>query len=101
MKIKKGDLVLVISGKYRGKKGKVLRALPKENKVVVEGVNLVKKHLKPRSGREKGEIVTIFAPISVSNVKLLCPNCQKPTRIGFKFENGKKVRICKKCQSVI
>jgi len=101
MKIKKGDLVLVITGKYKGKKGKVLRVLPKEKKVVVENVNVVKKHQKPRGRRQKGEIITIFAPFDISNVKLLCPHCQKATRVGFKIKEQKKVRVCKKCKAEI
>ena len=97
MKIKKGDTVLVISGKYRGKKGKVLRVFPKENRVLVEGINLVKKHQKPKRTGEKGQIVESPSPIDVSNVKLICPKCKKATRVGYKFEGEKKYRICKKC----
>ena len=101
MKIKTGDTVLVISGKYKGKTGKVLRALPKEERVIVEGVNIVKKHLKPRTGQGKGQIIEKPAPIHVSNVKLICPHCKKPTRVGYTFEEKKgkrrKIRICKKC----
>lgn len=101
MKIKKGDLVLVISGKWKGKTGKVLRAFPKEKKVLVEGVNLVKKHLRRKREGEKGEIVEIPKPIFVSKVKLICPECKKPTRIGYLVEEGKKWRICKKCKKKI
>ncbi len=101
MKIKKGDTVLVISGKYKGKTGKVLRALPRENRIIVEGVNIVKKHTKPKKSGEKGKIVEKEAPIHVSNVKLVCGSCKKPTRVGYLFKDGKgerrKVRICKKC----
>jgi len=101
MKIKSGDTVLVISGKWRGKTGKVLRAFPKEHKVLVEGVNLVKKHQRPRRAREKGQIIEIPKPISVSKVKLICPSCKKATRVGYKIENGEKFRICKKCGAKI
>ena len=97
MKIHKGDTVIITTGKDRGKKGKRLESFPKDRKVSVEGVNLKKKHVKPKRAREKGQIVTIPAPLSVSNVKLLCSKCQKATRIGLKVEDGKKYRICKKC----
>ncbi len=102
MKIKKGDTVLIISGKYRGKKGKVLKAFPKERKILVEGINIVKKHQKPRRAGEKGQIVEMPAPIDVSNAKLICPKCGKATRVGYKIisniKNQKsKIRICKKC----
>lgn len=105
MKIKKGDTVLVISGKYRGKTGKVLKAFPKEMKVLVEGVNIVKKHQRPKRAREKGQIIEIPKPIPVSKVKLICPSCKKATRVGYKIlnEEGKKikVRVCKKCKKEI
>jgi large subunit ribosomal protein L24 len=101
MKIKKGDQVLIIKGKDRGKVGKVIKALPKENRVVIEGLNLVKKHIKPRREGEKGKIIEIPKPISVSNVKLICPHCSKATRIGYKFEGQEKYRYCKKCQKLI
>ncbi|MBZ9571852.1 50S ribosomal protein L24 [Patescibacteria group bacterium] len=84
MKIKKDDQVLVISGKDRGKKGKVLKAFPEEQKLLVEGVNLRKKHIKPRRTEEKGQIIELPAPIPVSNVKLICSKCGKATRIGYK-----------------
>ncbi|RLC38557.1 MAG: 50S ribosomal protein L24 [Candidatus Nealsonbacteria bacterium] len=114
MKIRKGDQVLIIKGKDRGKKGKVLRGFPKKNQVLVEGVNIKKKHRRPRREGEKGEIVEVPAPIDVSKVKLICPKCGKPTRVGYKVNlnlpEGKqassgagktqksKVRICKKCK---
>jgi len=97
MKIKKDDQVLIISGKYRGKKGKVLRVLPKKDKVVVEGVNLAKKHVRPKKSGEKGQVVKMPLPFHVSNVKLICPKCTKTARIGFKLSGDKKYRICKKC----
>ncbi len=97
MKIKKGDTVLVISGKWRGKVGKVLRAFPREFKVLVEGVNIVKKHQRPKRAGEKGQIVEISKPIPVSKVKLICPSCKKATKVGYKIEGEEKFRICKKC----
>ncbi|MCS7184130.1 MAG: 50S ribosomal protein L24 [Patescibacteria group bacterium] len=100
MKIKKGDTVLIIKGKDKGKSGKVIKALPKENKVIVEGLNLVKKHLRPKRRGERGQIVSIPHPLWVSKVKLICPKCKKPTRIGYQIENEKKLRKCKKCQSL-
>jgi len=101
MKIKKDDIVLIISGKDRGKKGKVLRAFPKERKILVEGVNIVKKHQRPRRSGEKGQIVQLPKPIDVSNVKLICSKCGKATRVGYKIISDKKFRICKKCQQEI
>jgi large subunit ribosomal protein L24 len=101
MKIKKGDQVLIIKGKDRGRVGKVIKALPKENRVVIEGLNLVKKHIKPRREGEKGKIIEIPRPIPVNNVKLICPHCSKATRIGYKFEGQEKYRYCKKCQKLI
>jgi len=98
MKIKKNDTVLIISGKDRGKKGKVLKAFPKENKVLVEGVNIVKKHQRPRRQGEKGQIIQLPKPIDVSNVKLICSKCGKATRVGYKIVGDRKFRICKKCQ---
>ncbi len=97
MKIKKGDLVLIISGKDRGRKGKILAVFPKERKVLVEGINLMKKHQRARRAGEKGQIVQLPKPIDVSNAKLICSKCGKVTRIGYKIVEGKKYRICKKC----
>lgn len=97
MKIKKGDTVLIISGKDRARKGKILKALPREQKVLVEGINLKKKHIRPKKEGEKGQIVQVPAPILVFNVKLICPKCQKATRVGYKIREDKKYRICKKC----
>lgn len=98
MKIKKGDTVLIISGKDKGKKGKALEVLSREGKILVEGVNLMKKHQKPKKTGEKGQIIQLPKPIDASNVKLICLKCGKPTRIGHKLTGGKKkYRICKKC----
>ncbi|MBU2579032.1 50S ribosomal protein L24 [Patescibacteria group bacterium] len=96
--IKKNDQVLVIKGKDRGKKGKVLRVLPKHSKVLVEGVNIKKKHRRPRKQGEKGQVIETIAPLSVSNLKLICSKCGKPVRTGCKvMAEKKKIRICKKC----
>ncbi|MBZ9569353.1 50S ribosomal protein L24 [Patescibacteria group bacterium] len=97
MKIHKGDTVLIISGKYRGKKSKVLKAFPKEQRFLIEGVNLRKKHIRSRKEGEKGQIVELPAPIYISNIKLICPKCKKATKVGYKIEGNKKDRICKKC----
>ena len=95
MKIKKGDEVVVIAGKYKGVKGAVLEARPTESRVVVEGVNRHKWHIKPTQN-EAGHIVDREAPIHVSNVALVDPKTKKPTRVGYKMEKGKKVRVAKK-----
>ena len=97
MKIRKGDQVLIISGKDRGKKGGVLQVFPKERRIVVEGVNIRKKHVKPKKSGEKGQIAQVLAPIDISNAKIVCPKCGKPARIGYKIIEKKKYRICKKC----
>lgn len=97
MRIKKGDTVLIISGKDRGRKGRVLKTFPKEGKVLVEGINLRKKHVRPKRTGEKGQIITLPAPINVSNLKLICSKCGKASRVGYKIIEKKKYRICKKC----
>jgi large subunit ribosomal protein L24 len=104
MRIMKGDTVSVLTGKDKGKTGKVAQAFPSLGKVVVEGVNLAKKHLKAR-GTTKGQTVEAFAPVNVSNVMLVCPKCSKPTRVGVsrlgEGASAKKVRQCKKCNAAI
>jgi large subunit ribosomal protein L24 len=97
MKIRKGDTVLIISGKDKGKKGKVLRVLVDEKRIVIEGANLIKKHQKPKKSGEKGQMVEMSAPMDSSNVKLICQKCSKVTRIGYKVVDNNKYRICKKC----
>src|SRR3989338_760821 len=97
MKIKKGDNVLVIAGKDRGRKGKVLQALPKEQRVVVEGMNMRKRHTKPSRQGQKGQIVEKQAAFAISNVKLICEKCGKAVRVGYRVEEENKYRICKKC----
>jgi large subunit ribosomal protein L24 len=101
MKIKKNDKVLVISGKYRGKKGKVVRIMPSQGKVVVEGVNLVKRHVKPKKSGEKGQIVEMPSPFDISNIKLICPACNKAVKIGYEIKGDDKKRICKKCRKEV
>lgn len=102
MKIRKNDTVIVICGKDRGKKGKVRRALPNEDRVIVEGLNMIKRHSRARRAVRQAGIIELEAPIHVSNVMLLCNKCGKPTRVSFRFlADGKKVRICNSCQEVI
>jgi large subunit ribosomal protein L24 len=101
MNIKKGDKVKILSGKDRGKTGKVLKVYPPENRVVVEGVNMVKKHRKSTQRGQKGERISFEAPLNVSNVQLICSACGKPSRVGKKEVEGKRVRVCKKCQAEV
>jgi len=101
MKVKKGDTVLIIAGKDKGKTAKILKSLPKEAKILVEGVNLKKKHVRPKKQGEKGQIVQIPATIDVSNVKVICSKCGKAARVGYKVEKDIKKRICKKCNQEI
>ena len=96
-KIKKGDTILVISGKDRGKKGKILQIFSEENKAMIEGVNLRKKHRKPKKSGEKGQIIVLPGPVSLSNIKLVCSKCGKAAKTGYKIKEKKKIRICKKC----
>lgn len=97
MKIKKNDQVLIISGKDRGKKGKVLGVFPKERKLLVEGANIRKRHVRAKNSGEKGQVVESPIPFFASNVKLICSKCGKATRVGHKIVNKKKHRVCKKC----
>ena len=97
MNIKVNDNVLVITGKYKGRQGKVLKTDPKANKVIVEGVNIVHKHEKARKANETSRIVTEESYIDVSNVEIVCDKCGKPTRVGHIEADGKKVRVCKHC----
>ena len=101
LNVKKGDTVVVLSGKDKGKQGKVIQALPKKNKVVVQGVNKVKRHTKPNQSAPQGGILVKEAPLHACKVMLVCPACSKPTRVGHKEVNGKNVRVCKKCGEVI
>ncbi len=97
MKIRKGDRVKVISGKDKGAESEVMRALPKENKVVVEKVAIAKKHVKPNPQGQQSGIIEVEMPIDVSNVMLICPKCKQATRVSVKHDGKKKIRVCKKC----
>lgn len=99
MTVKKGDNVLVITGKDKGKTGKVLEVFPKDNRVLVDGINIVTKHKKARTQNEKSEIIKKNAPIEASNVMVVCPVCGKATRVAHKEIDGKNVRVCKKCSA--
>lgn len=104
MNIKTGDTVVILTGdeKNRGKQGKVLAVSPKEGKVIVEGLNMVKKHVKPKKAGDPSGIIDAESAIYASKVQVVCPKCKKPTRIGHKiYEDGKKDRICKKCGETI
>lgn len=97
MNVKKGDNVVVLAGKDKGKSGKIIAALPQKNRVVVENVNIHTKHKKARNAQEKSGIEKIEASIDASNVQVICPECGKATRVAHKIEGDKKTRICKKC----
>lgn len=100
--IKKGDTVIVLTGKNKGKQGRVLSVLPKKQRVIIEGLNIIKKHMKPNKQYTQGGIIEREAPIHISNVMLVCPKCNKPTRIANAIlDNDKKQRKCKKCNEVI
>ena len=99
--VKKGDTVVVLSGKDKGKQGKVITAMPKAGKVIVEGVNKVKRHSKPNLKVPQGGIITKEMPLHACKVQVVCPACNKPTRIGHKEVAGKNVRVCKKCGEVV
>ena len=101
MNIKKDDMVVVLSGKDKGKKGKVLSANPKASKVTVEGVSVATKHQKPQKQGQDGGIIKIETPIYASKVQLVCPKCGKGTRVAHKITDDKKVRVCKKCGAEI
>lgn len=101
-KIKKGDEVVVLQGKDKGRRGKIKQVFPSQGMVVVEGINKVKKHVKPQGKDQPGGIVEIEKPLAVSKVALFCPHCQRPVRVGFELDKqGRKQRICKKCRGLI
>jgi large subunit ribosomal protein L24 len=105
MKLRKGDLVKVIAGKDRGKQGKIEKVFPSLRRVLIPGVNIYKKHVRPQGEKKPGGIIDVVKPLPVANVALLCPKCKKQTRVGFQIgkNTGKreKYRICRKCQEVI
>ena len=97
MRLKKGDTVKVLSGNDKGKTGEVLEVIPKTNKIVVKGVNVRKKHIKPRKQGEEGGIIPTECAIHSAKVNIVCPKCNKPTRIGYEMQKDEKVRVCKRC----
>ena len=99
MKLKKGDNVQILAGNDKGKTSEILEVLPKNNKVIVKDVNIKKKATKPRKAGETGGIISKEFPINASNVAIVCPNCKKPVKIGYKVEDNKKVRICRSCKT--
>ena len=101
LKVKKGDTVQVLSGNDKTKTGEVLQVIPKTEKIIVKGVNIRKKHVKPRKQGEESGIIPVECPIHMSKVNVVCPKCGKATRVGFKVEKDEKVRVCKKCGSKI
>ncbi|HNZ86303.1 MAG TPA: 50S ribosomal protein L24 [bacterium] len=102
MKIKKNDTVKILKGKDKGKTGKVTQVFPNEEKIVIDGINKRYKNLKSRRQGEKGQRIEFFAPMSYSNVAIICKKCGRPTRVGYKFsENKEKYRICRKCKESI
>ncbi len=101
MKIKKGDKIKIVTGKDRGREGTVERVYPLQNKILVAGVNIFKKHVKKSEKMPQGGIVEISRPLQIANVALVCPQCGKPTRIGYKIEENRKVRICRKCKKAL
>ncbi|MCX6736861.1 MAG: 50S ribosomal protein L24 [Candidatus Parcubacteria bacterium] len=101
MKIKKGDNVIIIKGKDRNKTGKVLQVFIEKNRIIVEGINLFKKHQKPKKEGSKGEVVNVPRSLNVSNAMIFCKNCNSPARISFKIEGDTKYRVCQKCGSKI
>jgi len=100
--VKKDDLVMIVAGKDKGKSGKVLRVLPDKGRVLVESLNLIKRHTRPSRTNNEGGIIEKEAPIAISNVQLLCGGCKKPVRTGIRtLEDGSKVRFCKKCNEIV
>ncbi|MCR4261244.1 MAG: 50S ribosomal protein L24 [Candidatus Colwellbacteria bacterium] len=101
IKIKKGDKVVMLKGKDVGKSGKILKVYLAKQRLVVEGLNLLKKNLRPKKQGEKGQIVSVPAAVRVDNVQLVCSSCHKPTRVGFEMKGDNKERHCKKCKAKI
>lgn len=102
LRVRKGDTAVVITGKNKGKKGRVLSVLTEKERVIVEGINIIKRHTKPNKQYTQGGIIEKEAPVHISNVMLVCPKCGKPSRLGNTvLEGGKKIRTCKKCKEVI
>ncbi len=101
MKIHKNDTVKIIAGKDKGKSGRVLKVFRVGNKILIDGLNIYKKHSKPKKQGEKGQVVLVPRPIYVSNAMLVCSGCGNAVRTGYSLNNGKKERICKKCKAII
>lgn len=101
MRLKKGDNVIMLNGKDRLKKGKVIAVLPAGNRVIIGGLNLIKKAVRARQQGQKGQIIHKERAVSATSVALICPSCGKPTRVGYRLEGGQKARICRKCKTDI
>jgi len=101
LRVKKGDTVKILAGKDKGKQGKVLRVLPKEGRVIVEGLNIIKRHTRPSQANPQGRIVEKPAPLAASNVMVVCPGCNLLTRTNISRDSGEAVRVCKRCQRSI
>lgn len=101
MKFKKNDEVQINIGKDAGKRGKIEKIFPRNNKAIIGGLNIYKRHLKPRGQGKPGGIIDLVKPVPISNISLICPRCKKSTRIGFRLEGGDKIRICRKCGQTI
>ena len=101
MKFRKGDQIKVVMGKDKGKTGKIEKVFPKEDKVIIPGINMYKKHVKPGDPRRQAGIIDIIRPMPIARVALVCSKCNKVTRIGFRLEDNKKIRVCKKCDQKI
>ena len=101
MKLKRNDEIIVVKGKDKGKKAKIEKVITRENMILVPGVNLYKRHYKSRVQNKPSEIIEITKPLPIGNVALICPNCKKPTRVGYKIDNKEKVRVCRKCNKKI
>lgn len=102
MKLKSGDEVVVTSGKDKGKKGRIIRVFPKEMRAIVEGVNRLKKHVRPTPRNPQAGVIEVFGKIHLSKLKLVCPRCGKPTRVGIRIlDDKRKARYCKKCDNLI
>lgn len=101
MKVHKNDEVIINAGKEKGKRGKVEKVLPKSDKIIVGGMNLYKRHVKPRGKDTPGGIIDLTKPLPVASVSVICPKCNQPTRIGYRLEGNEKYRVCKKCDQNI
>ncbi|OGK56036.1 50S ribosomal protein L24 [Candidatus Roizmanbacteria bacterium RIFCSPLOWO2_02_FULL_38_10] len=101
MKLKKGDKIIVTTGKDKGREGKIERVYPKSNKVIVPGINIYKRHIKKNDKMPKGGIVELPRPISTSKVMFACPKCKKPVKLGYKIAGTKKLRICRRCKTEV